>query len=208
MKIKHPKRYAVEGNGNWGISEGLIYENWEEREFDWREVVRERPGIKSVFGLDFGYTADPTAFGAFLVDEKAREIFIFDEFYARGLLNNQIADMIKNKGFAKERIIADSAEQKSIEEIKRAGIPRIKPAAKGRDSINAGIQKIKEYKIYVHPKCTNAILELSNYVWDKSRDGKQLNKPIDDFNHFLDAFRYAMEQIGKKKELKAMSRPF
>lgn len=203
MKTKNPKRYKVEGLGHWGIAEGVIYDNWEEFAFDWKEIVKERRGIISTFGLDFGYTADPTAFDGMLVDEKEKEIFIFDEHYQTGMLNNDIAQMIKYKGFAKERIIADSAEPKSIEEIRRLGINRIQPAQKGPDSVKNGIQKIKQYKIYVHPRCTNHILEFGNYVWDKSKDGKTLNKPVDDFNHLMDAMRYAMEVTKKVKKVRA-----
>ena len=108
-----------------------------------------------------------------------------------------IAEMIKYKGYSKERIIADSAEPKSIDEIKRLGIPRIKAAAKGKDSILNGIQYIHNYKIYIHPKCTNTIVEISNYVWD-SKEGVVINKPIDDYNHLMDSFRYAMEKVKKK----------
>jgi phage terminase large subunit len=113
------------------------------------------------------------------------------------MVNSEIASMLKYKGYAKEAIIADSAEPKSIEELKRAGIMRIKPAAKGKDSILNGIQLIQDYKIIVHPKCENTILELSNYIWD-NKDGILINKPIDDYNHLLDALRYAMEAIKKK----------
>lgn len=204
MKVKNPRRYRVEGLGEWGIAEGIIYDNWEELNFDPKEIIKERKGIVATFGLDFGYMADPTAFVGLLVDKQNKEIFVFDEHYQTGMLNNEIADMIKYKGYAKERIIADSAEPKSIEEIKRMGIHRIQPAQKGKDSVVNGIQFIKQFKIYVHPKCTNFMLELGNYVWDKDKEGKQLNKPIDDFNHLMDAMRYAMEAIKKPKEIKAV----
>lgn len=203
MRIKNPRRYNVEGLGNWGIAEGIIYDNWTEETFNKDEIIRERKGIIASFGLDFGYTSDPTAFNAILIDNKEKEIFIFDEFYKRNMLNDEIATTIKNKGYAKEKIIADSAEPKSIEEIRRNGVPRIRAAEKGKDSINNGIQKIKQYQIIVHPKCTNHILELGNYVWDKSKEGKQLNRPIDDFNHALDAFRYSMEVVKKSRKVRA-----
>lgn len=203
MKVKSPRRYAVEGLGHWGIADGVVYDNWEELHFDYKQIVSERRGIISTFGLDFGYVADPTAFDGILVDDKEKEMFIFDEHYQHGMLNNQIADMIKMKGYQKERIIADSAEPKSIEEIRRLGINRIQGAQKGPDSIINGVQKIRQYKIYVHPKCTNHILELGNYIWDKSKDGKQLNRPNDDFNHLMDAMRYAMEIVKMRKTIKA-----
>ena len=202
MKKEQPRRYSIEGEGNWGIAEGLVYENWTEKEFDFKEISK-RKNVKSLFGLDFGYTNDPTAFICCLVDLDTKELFIFDEHYQKAMVNSDIASMIKYKGYAKEVIIADSAEPKSIEEIRRAGIRRIKEANKGRDSILNGIQLIQQYKIYVHPKCENTIIELSNYVWS-TKEGQIINKPIDDYNHLMDALRYAMEGIKKGNGLSVM----
>lgn len=202
MKEKNPRRYRIEGKGEWGIAEGLVYENFEELEFDLEEI-KKRPGIVSIFGMDFGYTHDPTAFICALVDEKEKEIFIFDEHYQKGMSNSDIANMIKYKGYSKEIIIADSAEPKSIDDIKRQGIRRIKAAQKGKDSILNGIQNIQDYKIYVLPKCENTLVELNNYVWD-TKDGRGINKPMDDYNHLMDALRYAMERLKKKGGLSIM----
>lgn len=199
MKKNNPRRYKIEGLGDWGIAEGLVYENWEELDFDYKEISK-RKIIVSTFGLDFGYTNDPTAFTALLVDDINKEIYIFDEHYQKAMTNLMIAEMIKYKGYSKEVIIADSAEPKSIDEIKRLGISRIKAAQKGKDSILNGIQYIQGYKIYIHPKCTNTIVEISNYVWD-TKEGVVINKPIDDYNHLMDGFRYAMEKVKKPKWL-------
>lgn len=193
MKINNPRRYNIEGLGNWGIAEGLIYNNFEELDFDIEEI-KKRKNIKSAFGLDFGYTNDPTAFICSLVDLDNMEIFIFDEHYQKAMSNKMIVDMIKYKGYAKERIIGDSSEPKSIDDIKKQGIYRIKGARKGKDSILNGIQYIQDFKIYVHPKCENTLIELSNYVWD-TKDGNAINKPIDDYNHLMDALRYSLEDI-------------
>ena len=193
MKINNPRRYDIEGLGNWGIAEGLVYSNFEELDFDIEEI-KKRKNVKSAFGLDFGYTNDPTAFICLLVDLDNMEIFIFDEHYQKAMSNKMIVDMIKYKGYAKERIIGDSSEPKSIDDIKKQGIYRIKGARKGKDSILNGIQYIQDFKIYVHPKCENTIIELSNYVWD-TKDGNAINKPIDDYNHLMDALRYSLEDI-------------
>ena len=193
MKEANPRRYNIEGLGNWGIAEGLIYENFEELYFDVEEI-KKRKNIKSAFGIDFGYTNDPTAFIASLVDLDKREIFIFDEHYQKAMSNKMIADMIKYKGYSKELIIADSAEPKSIDDIRRYGIYRFMPAKKGKDSILNGIQFIQDFKIYVHPKCENTLIELSNYVWD-NKEGVIINKPVDDYNHLMDALRYSLELI-------------
>ena len=114
--------------------------------------------------------------------------------------NNDIVKMIKYKGYSKEQIIADSAEPKSIDDIRRQGISRIKPAQKGKDSILNGIQNIQDYKIIVHSKCENTLLELNNYVWD-NKAGTVLNKPVDDYNHLMDALRYAMETIRLRNKI-------
>lgn len=200
MKKNNPRRYRIEGEGDWGIAEGLVYDNFEVKEFNIDEILK-RKNIKVVFGLDFGYTQDPTAFVAAAVDVEKEEIYIFDEFYEKAMKNKDIAKMIKYKGYAKEHIIADCAEPKSIDEIKDLGIRRIKAAAKGKDSINQGIQFIQGFKIYIHPSCENFEIEINNYVYD-TKDGKMINKPIDDYNHLQDALRYAMERIRSKKKLK------
>ena len=203
MKINNPRRYNIEGLGNWGIAEGLVYENFIEQEFDYMEISK-RAGTKAVFGLDFGYTNDPTAFIAAIVDQENKELYIFDEHYQKAMTNEDIANMIKYKGYSKETITADSAEPKSIDDIKSKGIYRIKAAKKGKDSILNGIQNIQDYKIIIHPKCENFLIEINNYVWS-NKNGVVVNKPIDDFNHLQDALRYAMEGI-KKSELIIMDK--
>ena len=196
IKKNNPRRYKIEGLGEWGIAEGLVYENFEELEFDVEEISK-RPGVISLFGLDFGYTNDPTAFIALLVDKANSAIYIFDEIYKKGLTNKDIYNEINYRGYSKERIIADSAEPKSITELRKLGLRRCVPAKKGKDSILFGIQRIQNYKIYVHPRCENTLVELNNYVWD-NKEGQILNKPIDDYNHLMDAMRYACEGLGKK----------
>ena len=98
-------------------------------------------------------------------------------------------------GYAKERIKADSAEPKSIDELREYGVRHIKAARKGKDSINNGIQYIQGYQIIIHPRCVNFITEVSNYTWDQDKFGTKINRPIDEFNHLMDAMRYALEDI-------------
>lgn len=194
MKRENPKRYKVAGLGDWGISEGLIYENWEEKEFDIQEVLKI-PDIESAFGLDFGYTNDPSALFAGLISKERREIYVIDELYKKALTNNKLAEEIKNMGHGKERITADSAEPKSIDELYDLGLKGISGARKGKDSINNGIQFIQGYKIIIHPRCVNFLTEISNYTWAKDKFDKPINKPIDMFNHLMDAMRYALEKF-------------
>ena len=196
MKINNPRRYRVAGLGDWGIVDGLVYENWEERLFSIDEV-RKTPGIKSAFGLDFGYTNDPTALFCGLIDTSSKTLWVIDEIYKPGMSNEDIAKAITEAGYAKERIRADSAEPKSIDRLYALGLNHIRRARKGKDSINNGIDFIQDYKIFIHPRCTNFLTEIGNYTWDTdTKTGKKLNRPIDDFNHLMDAMRYALEEYS------------
>nr|WP_090305386.1 PBSX family phage terminase large subunit [Eubacterium aggregans] len=197
MKLHNPRRYAVAGLGGWGIVDGLVYENWREEAFSLQTLLAEKH-LDSAFGLDFGYTNDPSALFAGMVDLDARKIYVFDEMYEKGLSNARIAENITGMGFAKERITADSAEPKSIDEIRSLGVHRIRPAKKGKDSIMNGIQFIQGFEIIIHPRCVHFITEIGNYTWDKDKFGNKINRPIDDFNHLMDAMRYAMEQYIQK----------
>ena len=158
--------------------------------------------LKLLLGLDFGYVNDATALVVSFLDDENKIIYIADEHYQHQLLNNQIAEVIRYKGYAKEVIIADSAEQKSIQEIKNLNIPRIKAATKGQGSILQGIQKLQQYQIIVNPKCTNIITEFENYAWKKDRrSGEYINEPIDDYNHFIDALRYSLQFVERNNTL-------
>ena len=201
MKEENPRRFTIEGLGDWGIAEGLIFENWQELDFNVQELKRQlrpddTPRYRQLHGLDFGYTNDPTAFVALLADEKEKKIFIYDEIYKTRLKNKDIFETIKYKGFMKARICADSAEPKSIDDLKDFGL-RVFGAKKVKGSVKSGIQKLQDYKIYVHPSCVNTIVELSNYVWDTDKDtGKPSTEPRDEYNHLMDALRYATEQLN------------
>lgn len=195
MKQNNPRRYRVAGLGDWGIVEGLVYENWIEQEFKLDEIRN----CKSAFGLDFGYTNDPSAFFVGFLDLENKKLYVWDEFYEKGLSNKRIFEKITSMGYGKERITADSAEPKSIDELKSLGL-RIQGAKKGKDSVMNGIQWIQDLQIIVHPRCVNFLTEISNYTWALDKFGTLLNTPVDDFNHLMDAMRYALESniIGNK----------
>lgn len=197
MKKNNPRRYQVAGLGNWGIVDGLVYENWKEEDFD-LNIIRN---LDSAFGLDFGYTNDPTALFCGAIDLKNKKIYVFDEMYQKGMSNKAIYEKISQMGYAKEKITADSAEPKSIDELKGLGLRRITSAVKGKDSINNGIQFIQDFEIIIHPKCVNFITEISNYTWDEDKFGNKINKPVDDFNHLMDAMRYAVERYINQKKI-------
>lgn len=196
MKIRNPRRFRVAGLGEFGVAEGLIYENWKEERFELTDI--KNPQL--AFGLDFGYSIDPTAFVAAYIDQPEGKIYIYDEIYAPKLSNKMIYDEIASLGYAKERIIADSAEPKSIDELRSLGLRRIEAAKKGKDSINNGIQFIQNFEIIIHPRCTNFLTEINNYTWDKDKFGNCINRPVDDFNHCMDALRYGCERYAVNKK--------
>ena len=205
MRLNNPRRYAVAGLGGWGIVDGLVYENWKEQDFklvtksEFNDIPVEdrnkcviRDDLKTRCGMDFGYTNDPTAVPIMFLDKENKKLYVWDELYKKGLSNRKIKEELTEMGYGKERYTADSAEPKSIDELDSLGL-RIKGAKKGKDSINNGIQFIQELEIIIHPRCVNFMTEISNYTWDKDKFGSKLNKPIDDFNHLMDAMRYALE---------------
>lgn len=192
MKKNNPRRYQVAGLGNWGVVDGLVYENWKEQDFN-IDDIKNKDTI-SVFGMDFGYTNDASTLFCGILDLKAKKLWVFDEMYKKGLSNKDIYNNVVEMGFVKEQIIADSAEPKSIDELKYYGIRRIQGAKKGKDSINNGIQWIQDLEIIIHPRCVNFLTEISNYQWDTDKFGNKINKPIDCFNHLMDAMRYALEK--------------
>ena len=205
MREDNPRKYAVAGLGEWGISEGLIYDRWEVLDFAPESLihgVNEQGKVidlswqyMAFYGLDYGYTNDPTAFIAFYANPITKELYIFDEHYQQRMLNSDIADMIIRKGYAKERIRADAAEPKSNDDLRRLGIQRIQPSVKGRDSVINGITAIQEYKIFVHPRCKNTIAELSSYCYKRDSQDHPLNEPEDSNNHLMDALRYAFYDV-------------
>lgn len=192
MKIQNPRRYRIEGEGEWGIAEGLIYTNVRVEEFD-VDKIRKIKGIKAAFNLDFGFT-DPNAFVCEMVDNAAMHIYIFDEWYKTGVTNKAIAEQIKKMGYGGQRIVCDSAEPKSIAELQDEGI-KAEPSRKGKDSVNHGIQLIQNYEIVVHPRCTEFYKEISNYCWAKDKDGKLTDKPDHEFSHGMDSMRYGVSKL-------------
>lgn len=189
----NPRRARIVCNGDWGVAEGLVFENFEVKEFDWVKKLKDKQVV--AHGSDFGFTQDPTTLVSTIVDTQNKELWIYDEYYQRGMLTDEIYQMYIDKGLKNAEIIADSAEKRLITEIKRKGISNIKPSVKGQGSIMQGVQFIQGFKIYVHPSCEHTIEELNTYTFDQDKDGNWLNKPIDENNHILDALRYSLEKF-------------
>ncbi len=206
MKERYPQRYRIEGLGEWGIAEGLIYENWREMDFDINELVeknrnkRDKRGVEafvSVNGMDFGYN-DPTAFIGAYADKADYKIYIYYEFFEVQMENRKIAQKLIADGFSESVIRADSEDPRTINELRLLGLRGIRGAKKGAGSVLGGIQKLQDYEIIVHPRCQHTIEALSNYAWKKDRiTDKILNEPEHDFSHIPDALRYGTEDLSK-----------
>lgn len=185
--------WKVYGMGLLGEVEGKIYTGW--------EIIDEVPRFARLerFGLDFGYSNDPTSIvaiyyydGGYIVDEIA---------YQTGLVNSRIADIINSQENRGVLTIADSAEPKSIDEIKIKGV-NIIGGEKGKDSVNNGIQLVQDQKMAITKRSINVIREYRNYLWQVDKDGHILNVPEHTFSHSMDAIRYAMTNIIKKPKVK------
>jgi phage terminase large subunit len=179
--------YKVYGLGEIGNLEGVIFNNWKQ--------IDKIPDEAKLLGIgcDFGYTNDPTALIEVYTYNGRR--YVNELMYRSGMLNSDIAKVLP-KGVI---VYADSSEPKSIDEIKRYGI-MIKGVTKGKDSIKYGIDVMQQQEYFVTSQSENLIKELRSYSWDKDKEGKKLNKPIEYFNHAIDALRYhEMEALGIKK---------
>lgn len=195
LASRNPAYYKIYALGEFATLDKLVFPKHTERLINPDEVKH----LPSYFGLDFGYINDPSALIHVKIDTKNKQLYIIDEYVKTGMLNDEIANVIKQLGYAKERITADSAEKKSIAEIKRKGIERIKPAMKGADSIMSGIQFISQFDIIVDERCTKTIEELNNYTWKKDKNTDEYyNEPVDTYNHSIDALRYSVEELMLK----------
>lgn len=202
LEKTNPAYYKIYCLGEFGSLEKLIYNNWQIMDFDANKIKGQL-----MCGLDFGYSNDPSAFVASLLVPEEQRIYVFKEWGGTGYLNDEIAKNIKEMGFAKSLICADSAENKSIDEIKRAGIRRIFPCAKGKGSILQGIQKLQQYELIIHPSCEALIEELQNYSWKKDKQTNEyVNEPIDLWNHYLDALRYSTQCVEAKPQLQSIKK--
>jgi phage terminase large subunit len=180
--------------GNWGVLGDVIFKNWH---------IQDLSAIHNQFtnprnGLDFGFSSDPAALVCSHYDRARSTIYIYDEYYERGVLNNALAAEVKQR-IQNHPVTCDSAEPKSIAELQAAGIAAY-PAAKGKDSVNYGIQWIQQQTIIVDASCVNTINELRQYHWRKDKDGNSIRQPVDKNNHAIDALRYAYESDMSEPE--------
>lgn len=175
-------------DGNVGSLQGACIKDW--KQIDILPMEAKLLGV----GVDFGYSNDETAIVNMY---KYNDAYIYDEVaYKKGLLNGDIYSILKEEHLSNELIYADSSEPKSIAELNRLiGSNNVLPVKKGRDSIVNGIALINQQKVYVTKSSTNIIRELRNYTWMRDKEGNTINRPIDKYNHSIDALRYITTMI-------------
>lgn len=201
LKKNNPAYYKIYTLGEFATLDKLVFPTFEKRRLR-ADSLNKFP---SLFGLDFGYTNDPSVFIHVKADVKSKILYVLEEYVKKGMLNDEIAQAIKSLGYAKEKITADAAEKKSIAEIKRNGIYRIRPAEKGPNSVVQGVNFLKEFKIVVDDRCVKTIEELENYTYKKDKaTNEYTNEPVDSYNHCIDAIRYAVEEINGKGTVKGV----
>jgi phage terminase large subunit len=198
----NPRRARIVCDGDWGVAEGLVFDNFHVVEFDIQQKIKEIQ--ETAHGMDFGFTNDPTTLPSSVVDLKNKELWIYDEHYEKAMLTEDIYKMIVRKGLLKSVITADSAERRLIQELINKGVRRMRASVKGKGSVNQGILFIQGFKVYIHPTCEHTIEEFNTYTFDQDKEGKWLNTPIDANNHIIDALRYSLEQyhlgVAKKDD--------
>lgn len=184
--------WRVYGEGKRGEMEGRVYTGWQTIDEIPHEARLERRG------LDFGYSNDPTAIvdiyyynGGYILDER---------LFRKGLSNKQIADFINTYEHPETMVVCDSAEPKSIDELLLYGVSAV-PVVKGKDSIVQGIQYVQDQRISYTKRSVNLQKEYRNYLWEKDKDSERyINKPIDMFNHCMDAVRYGFDSLRPREK--------
>lgn len=196
MRIEQPERYRVAGQGEWGVSGSTVYSNYQLKDFNWKAMfyykdVEGKPIYEHRIGLDFGFSHN-TAGVRLLVDRPNREIYICQELYGQRLSTDEIYKRLQELDWTMEPIHADSEAPQTIKDLKRLGCPRIFGVRKAAGSVLSGIQDIRSYKIYIHPECENFHIEITHYAFKKDKNGKELPQPKQEWDHLMDAMRYAM----------------
>src|SRR5699024_55237 len=192
LYVTNSARARIVCDGEWGVAEGLVFENFQVKDFDILNKVKELQ--ETTHGQDYGFTHDPTTLISAVVDMENKELWLYQEHYETGMTTNDIYKMLDEKDMLGASITGDSAEPRLISELRSKGVKRLHRSVKGKNSIIHGIQFLQQFNIYIHPSLKRTIEEFNTYTWKQDRSGKWLNEPIDDNNHVIDALRYSCER--------------
>ena len=198
LKNKDPIYYQIYALGNWGVLGNLVFTNYEVESFD----IKDENGnflFEKVFnGIDWGFN-DPSALVR--IGLRDSELYVFDGLYAKGLTNTELIDEAENVITRGDLFTADSSEPARIKEWRKKGF-NVRSAKKGKDSVRFGIDFIRRHRIHIHPSMQEFINEIQGYVYKKDKDGNTLEEPLDFKNHYMDAMRYALEELSYERKLR------
>ncbi len=193
LQYRNPAYYKIYTLGEFATLDKLVFPIYTTRIIN----IDEIKDFPKFTGLDFGYVNDPSAIVNGRIDETNKKIYVCGEYVKKGMLNDEIANVMINLGLSKDKSYGDSAEPKSIAEIQRAGV-NIEATEKGKDSVIHGIQWLGQYELIVDERCFKVREELDNYTWKKDKKtGEYINEPVDTFNHTIDAIRYGLNKYIK-----------
>lgn len=193
LKDRNPAYYRIYCLGEFATLDKLVFPTYTTKIISDKDIE----GLPRWIGADWGYVNDPSALVWGHIDTVNKKIYVCGEYVKKGMLNNEIAETMINLGLHKDKSYGDSAEPKTIAELKRYGI-NIEPTVKGKDSVIHGIQWIQQYELIIDNRCFKVIEELDNYTWKKDKKtGEYVNEPVDTFNHTIDAIRYGLNKYIK-----------
>jgi phage terminase large subunit len=198
IRRRSPSRARIACDGEWGIAEGLIFDNWRVE-----DLTDKIPHFDNIYnGLDFGYSADYTALIRAHLDKATKTIYVFDEFYILKMLTNQLVPLLRER-VGKQYIMCDSASPERIDELALNGLQAIRVK---KTEINFGIYWLLGYDIVIHKDCINFIREISSYRWEEDKFGNPLPKPVGMDDHGIDALRYAFNAVMLQGNVRAGKR--
>lgn len=193
LKDRNPAYYRIYCLGEFATLDKLVFPTYKTKIISDKDIE----GLPRWIGADWGYVNDPSALVWGHIDTVNKKIYVCGEYVKKGMLNNEIAETMIDLGLHKDKSYGDSAEPKTIAELKRYGI-NIEATVKGKDSVIHGIQWIQQYELIVDNRCFKVIEELDNYTWKKDKKtGEYVNEPVDTFNHTIDAIRYGLNKYIK-----------
>jgi phage terminase large subunit len=198
IRRRSPNRARIACDGDWGIAEGLIFDNWQVE--DLTDQIKTFDNVYN--GLDFGYSADYTALIRAHLDKARKRIYIFDEYYTLKSLTQQLVPILQEK-CGRQYIMCDSASPERIDELALNGLLAV---GVNKTEINFGLYWLLGYEIIIHKDCVNIIREMSSYCWEQDKFGNALPKPLGKDDHGIDALRYAFNAVMLQGEVKAGKR--
>lgn len=203
MEERNPQKYRIYGLGQFGVdSGGLVFQDWRLEEFNEMELAAKR--YEHRVGFDIGFI-DPSAIVATLYDKENKTIYIYDEYYKTGAQLSDLKDALIKMKLQKAKVYCDSADARAIAYFRQFGL-NVVASKKGAGSVNTGIAFIQDHRLVIHPRCKEVIREIENYSYIKNRDGQWTNDTTKDYDHSMDALRYAFSDIYTENKMTTMNK--